>query len=827
MALFVAVSGAALIGTLQTSGPVYGSIKLPFQSNPWTTELNVSISRVAYITQPSQWLFNADNHSVKQAYSDSTAWVTNNSGYQFFTWNSTTSTAPNPASLNFNMSSYMGSSVKYMFLSSRFAVNGTGTTAYIEMSESSQTAAPAGATDNALNSAATAANNVIIIKLTEHNATTYVPTVNYYAENTKGYQNYTTYSFSANISSLQFYDFMINAQSTGTVVSIMNGTGSVVDTSSTLYPVLDGNLTKVEYASYVIVAAASTTGDMGILNYAYMVDHNSVVYSSSVATAGVASALSESIAPFDPGASQGNFTQSPNATNSYSSTSMSSSDFTSIVNSSSNASRQSSLINTAYLPSANQTQVLPTQALTSIRTNESVPSTVTANLYLTSWTQKSINASITSFLQSYIGNRISVPANDVFIISYLVDAKSFNTNFSSATMTQVGDYIYNAAPGILQSDHLSLVDTQSGAIAAGAAIGDFWTPNGPVAPEIINTGMMLNPYTGAQYSSAIAAGFPAGSYIGVASVVVPGQAPFYGFAADGSPIFGAAFNPFGLSGAASAVGNFFQSGAKAISNSVKPIGSIPADIYTIKQSSGNAVGPDLTSFAHDLSKATNSVMPFLGGVEGQVSTSVGGTISHTLSGVSNGLASFRSGAAGAIAAGVRNIHQQVFSIGATMGHIGTNITHGIYATNKAFVSDANAVISPITSSVKNIPGVLNSTAQVIGKTVVAPAESMFASANKLGSQILTEGQNALDTVGNGYFRLVNGTLNYGANAFGAIGHAVTSPFTFFGSMASSITHILLYVAIGGVVIVLIIVGLYVFTHDGKHRGRRKSGSRKR
>ncbi|MBX8632705.1 MAG: hypothetical protein J9259_09380 [Thermoplasmata archaeon YP2-bin.285] len=827
VALFVIVSGAALIGTLQKSGPVYGSIKLPFQSNPWTTELNVSISRVAYITQPPQWQFSASNHSVKQAYKDSTAWVTNNSGYQFFVWNSTTSTAPSPASLNFNVSSYIGSSVKYMFLASRFAVNGTGATAYIEMSESSQTAAPAGAADNALNSAATAANNVIIIALTEHNASTYVPTVDYYAENSKGYQNYTTYTFGTNISSLQFYDFMINAQPGGTVVSIMNGTGSVVDTSSTLYPVLDGNLTKVAYASYVIVAAASTAGDMGILNYAYLVDHNSIVYSSSVATAGVASALTESIAPFDPGASQGNFTQQPNATNSYSSTAISSSDFTSIVNSSSNASRQSSLINPAYLPAANQTEVLPTQALTSMRTNSSVPSTVTANLYLTSWTQKSINASIMSFLQGYIGSRISVPANDVFIISYLVDAKSFNTNFSSATMKQVGDYIYNAAPGILQSNHLSLVDVQSGAIAAGAAIGDFWTPHGPVAPEIISPGMMLNPYTGAVYSSAIAAGFPAGSYIGAASVVVPGQAPFYGFAADGAPIFGASFNPFGLSGAASAVGSFLQSGAKAISNAVKPVSSLPTDIYTIKQSAGSAIGSDLTSFAHDMSQATNSVMPFLGGVEGQVSTSVGGTISHTLSGVSNGLASFRSGAAGAIAAGVSDIHQQVFSIGATVSHLGANATHGLYTTAKSFVSDANAVISPIVTSVKNIPGALNSTAQVIGKTVLAAGQSMFSSASKLGSQILTEGQNALDTVGNGFVKLTNGSLQWEANAFGAIGHALSSPFTFFGSMSSSITHILLYVAIGGVVIVIIIVGLYVFTHDGKSKGRRKSSSKSR
>ena len=285
VALFIATAGAALFGTHEKAGPVYGSIKLPFQSNPWTTELNVSISRVAYITQPAQWQFHASNHSVKQSYVDSTAWVTNNSNYQFFVWNKTGTTAPSAASLNFNTASYMGSSIKYAFLDSRFAVNGTGTTAYIELSESSQTSAPAGATNNALNSAATAANNVVVITLTEHNASTYVPSVGYYAENAKGYQNWTTVTLNTNVSSLQFYDYMINVQSSGTVVSIMNGTGAIVDTSSTLSPVLDGNISKVSYVSYVIAAAASTAGDMGILNYAYLVDQNSVVYSSSVATA--------------------------------------------------------------------------------------------------------------------------------------------------------------------------------------------------------------------------------------------------------------------------------------------------------------------------------------------------------------------------------------------------------------------------------------------------------------------------------------------------------------------------------------------------------------
>ena len=820
----IAVAGAAALGG--GHGPEYAAINLPFSSNPWTTKLNVSISRVSYITEPSQWIFSAANHTVKPKYTDSTAWVTNNSGYQFAIWNSTTSTAPSPAVFNFTVGSSLGSTVSYIFTDTRAAVNGTGATSYIEVSESGQSAAPTGSALNSPNSAATAKQNIIFVQLTEHNATTYVPTVGYYASNSKGYQNYTTYSFAENISSLQMYDFLFNIQKTYAVVSIMNGTGAIVDTSGNLYPVLSGNLSKVEYLTDILAPAASTAGDMMILDYSYLVDNSPIVYAPSVAVAGVASSFASTIAPFDPGTARSNFTQNANASNSYSSTTVASSDFPTIVNSSSNATKTSSLISPSLLPSANQTQVLSSQALAKPRTTSALPGSVSTTLYLTSWTRAGINESIRSFLQGYIGGKINVPADDVQIVSYLIDYEGFDINFSASTMSQVGDYIYNAVPGILQSNHLSLVNTQTSAIVAGAAIGNFWSLGGPIAPAVVN-GMIENPLTGTIYGSPMAAGFPAGSYIMGGSIVVPGQAVFYGFAADGLPIFSASFNPFGaLSGAASSVASFFQSAGSTVANSATTVAqSANSGLYAIKQVTGSAVGSDLNNFATQTEQAVNSVMPFMGGALGQVSTDVSGTLSHSLSGVGNGLASFRSSAAGAIAAGVSHINQGILSLGTTMSHVGTNITRGVYSTAGTFTKDANAVISPLVTTVKNLPGDINATAYKIGSTSLAVGESLWSAADKLGSEIQTGGQNALNAIGNSFSKLANGSYNWMVNPFGAIANALTSPFSFMGTMATSVAHILEIVAVAGAAIVIVIVAVWYFTHDGKRRKSR--GTRRR
>ena len=815
----IAVAGVAALGT-QGHGPEYATITLPFSSNPWTTKLNVSISRVAYITQPSEWNYSVGGKTLPK-YTDSTAWVTNNSGYQFVAWNSTTSSAPNPALLNFSVGSSLGSTISYIFTDSRVAVNGTGTTLYMEISQSGQTAVPAGSTNNALSSAANYKQNIVVFQLTEHNNTSYTPSFSYYAWNSKTYQNYTTYTFTANVTSLDFYDFMVNMQPTGTVASVMNGTGSIVARSPTLYPVLDGNLSKVGFLTYITSAAASTAGDMSILNYAYLVDNSPITYAPSVQVAGAASSFSTEVAPFDPGATSSNYTQASNSSSAYSSTTMNSDDFQSVVNSSSNATQTSSRINTNLLPSRNQTQVLSTQALTQLRASTGLPGQVTTNLYVNTWTQKGINASIVSFLKSYVGSKIGVPAGDVTIVSYLVDAEAFDLKFSPATMTQVGDYIYNSVPGILQKDHLSLVNTQTNAVVAGASIGMFWTASGAVAPAIAGQ-FVENPATGVWYDSVAAAGFPGGSYIAGASIVVPGQATFYGFAADGLPIFASTFNPFGLGGAATAVRNFFTSGASAISNAVtQATTTASSSLYAIKASAAATVGTDISQFSNDTAQAVNSVMPFLGGVSSNIGTAVSGTITHTLGGVASGLASFKSSAAGDIAAGVSNVQQGIYSLGADTSRLGASFQHAAYNTLGTLTKDSSAVLSPIVTTVKNLPGQIKNDSLSVFKSTVAVGASLYSAASKLGSTIQTEGQAALNTIGNTFSRLSNSTASWGLNAFGNM-LASLNPLNLIGGMMNSTVHILEIAAIGIGIIVLILIGIFLFR---RHEKKPKSRSR--
>ena len=272
---------ASVMGVLFPGHPAeLKTIAMPaafLSTAPLTTNLNVTVGRVAYITQPTEWLYSANSPQPASFVNPTTSWTLNNSGYLFMVNNSTSTTAPSPEVANFPVASDLGSTVSYIFIDSRVAVNGSGETAYIVISELSQAGAPS-TTANTLSTSAGAAQNIIFIEISN-----YAVSVGYYASvlggNGKYYQNYTSYSFSGiSLMPLWFYDFYVNIQPTGTYVSIVNATGTVIATSPQLSPVLEGNLSKVAYISYVHAPAASSSGDMLILDYAYLVDHNAVSY---------------------------------------------------------------------------------------------------------------------------------------------------------------------------------------------------------------------------------------------------------------------------------------------------------------------------------------------------------------------------------------------------------------------------------------------------------------------------------------------------------------------------------------------------------------------
>jgi len=820
---------ASAMGVLFSGHPTeLKTIAMPaslLNTNPVNTNLNVTIGRVAYITQPTEWLYSANSPQPASFVNPTSSWTLNNSGYLFMVNNSTSTTAPSPEVANFPVASDLGSAISYIFTDSRVAVNGTGETAYIVISESAQTGAPS-TTSNTVSTSAGAAQNMIFVEISN-----YAVTVGYYASvlggNGKYYQNYTSYSFSTTLMPLWFYDFYVNIQPTGTYVSVVNATGSVIATSPQLSPVVEGNLSKIAYISYIHAPAASSSGDMLVLDYAYLVDHN--VAPASAILSGAMVNMPSIVAPFDPNATAANYTTNPNATDSYPSVNMSTSDFTSVTPSSSNAAQTSSLINPTYLPLANATTICAQNQTTALRTTAENATTITASLYVTTWTPQGINNAIVSYLQNYIGGQIGVMPSQISIISYLVTDIGFDMNFSSSTATMIQDYIYNSAPGIMQADGISLVNTTTGAVAAGADIGMFMNlATGEVAYPEIQGNEIINPLTGAIYYSPELAGFPVGSTIMQGTIYVPGQYQFYGFAADGAPIFAAGWNPFaGLSGAAAAVANFFHGAASTVNNAIAKI------VSPVTQYVEHATQP-INRFTNDLSKAVGGVMPFLGGAATDISKNIGGTLSHVLGGVGSGLASIRNSVVGALATGVTDVKNTIYHLGSTIHNdlMGLKtLPGGVWNTLGKFRSDIGAVISPIGTALRNLPGRL-------GGALTSIANGIKNGLVSVGTTIANAGKNVLNTVGNSISTAANGVANWAGNAFGQMtsgfmnstmgilgGSIKGSILSFFSGLSSTLGHYIVPILVGGVLIILLIA--FVVIHDKKHHRKNKNEQRKR
>ncbi len=829
MAVLIATIG---VGSYASAQPVTTELSLPsIVGNPANVTLNVTLSQISYITQPTQWL--ESNISQEKAYyTNSTNWVVPNSGYEFIVNNSTTSTAPSNSAINFPVASSLGSTINYMFADSRLSFNGTGETDYYILSESNWTTAPS-ASNNVKSASAGASQNAIDVIIAKNNATTVTVSVGYFAWDSAGYQNYTIYSFSSlYLNDLQWYDFMIYVQSTGTTVSIMNATGSVIATSSILTPVLDGNFTKISTVSYIASFAASTAGDMLILDYAYIVDHNTYQTASPSVLVGAIgqSNTSIAIAPFDPGATpQSSYTQNPNASGNYLSTNVSLSDFSSITNSSTVAAINSGKINTSLAPAANSTLALSPAVMTDVRTASYLPTSITTNLYVTTWTAAGINTAIVQYLQGTIGAMIGVVPNYVNIISYTTTAMGLNIVLSNSTMTTVGNYLDNAIPGLLSANNLALENSQTGALQAGAMAGYFWNNGAIAAPILKSNGAVENPLTGIWYSNILQAGFPVGSYISAGSIVVP-QWQFLGFAADGQPIFSGVaslWNPIStLSGAASAVNNFFHSAASTITNAIKPVSSAISSTASkiVSPIAGTSITNAISNFATDVEKTGTQVMPFLGGAVGTIAKDIGGTVSHTLSGVQSGLADVKSSVTGAVLAGVNDVKQDVSKIGTSVS-AGGNV---IYNTLGKAVSTVKGVISPIVTSVKNLPTEIVNGVQTLAKGATGFGESIASDAKNLGISIQNGTKNVLDTIGNTITGAGKAVKNTFGNITSAIVGAVGAPFSFIAGVSNNVAHIIEYAAIGVVVVVLVIVALYYFGEIGsrKSKGKHKSSSHK-
>ena len=840
VAAMVVTSAAFLADPPRVSHEEWTAINLSFGSNPLSQQLEIQFARVSYIDQPTQ--FNTSGFGGASLASNG-SFVTNSSGYGILQFNSTTG---NNGIAVYPLGAFLGANVSYAFVNQRVALNGTGTTWTLELSEDKTNTAPPGS-GNVSNSAAGSGQNALWLQAT-YSSGNYSFSVNDWEEKPGGFQTLTTVSFPSNdeLPPLQFFEVYVYAQKLQTIVSLVNTTNAQVIGSETIHPVLDGNLSKIGYLSDVLSMASGTDAAM-ILDTTYFVDHNAFVGApgaqgaTSVRPLVAGTFTSVRAAPFDPAvATNANYTHGADGLNSYSNVNASLSAFSSVLNSSNPASETSSALDTGLLlnGTTSSTVAFANQSLTTLRAvSENSGVQATSTLYLTTWSPQTIQSQIHSFLTSYISARTGVAAADVEIQGYLISNVTVQTTFSSQAATTIHDYLASAIPGLLAAHNLALVNQTTGAIDAGADIGEFMDlATGAVyAGRTGATGGVFDPVTHHWYSSAEAAGFPSGSGVSLSGAIyVPGQADFLGWTATGTPEFG----PGGcfivclpsvgssLSGAASAVSNFFGGAASSVSNAVGTVSStVTNDVIKPVAGSTSSLGSDFSGFANDVSKAASNVMPFFGGTLQNVGSSVTGTITHGLSSISGSIASAASGAAGAILSGVNSVGNTIWHLGGAAGSAIASGANAVVNTLGKAVNTAGAVLSPFFSSVANLPGTIYNAAATAGKGLWS-----------LGSGIASAGMSALDSVGHTIEQGLGGAWSSITNAFGSLGSDIVNglsglfsalnPFNWLSGLGGSISQLLTVIIIVVVVIVAVLAIVLVLRHRrGRSSGRQVGRSR--
>jgi hypothetical protein len=831
----VATGAIAVTQPSPRVGEEWSAISLNFGSNPLTNDLNVSFSRVAYLSQPTQW--NTTGFTNATLSSTGTPWWDNSTSYgtDYGIAQFNSSDTGHYATADYHVGGSLGANVSYIFLDQRFAVNGTDATFGVGISESKLDGSSFPTSGNVTNAGATAAQNVIWLEATNSSGDVYSITVYDWEEKKGGYQTVTNYALSPAITlqPLEFYDVYVYAQPLQTVVSIVNTTdGAVLGSTAAMHPVLDGNLTSTAYLSDEVYSAGAT--DAMILDTSWLADHNTytnepgdAITSGGLAPMEVGEVSPQDVDPFDPGAASTYSPPiSPSGTNSYSSTTVALDDFPTVENASTQDMMSASLLNASDLVPVNgigsaikdfnntvPSTVTADQALTTWRAQgEDTSDSSSVDLYDTSWSVSQINGGIHSFLQSYVSARTGVPAADITIPSYFINSISVDTTFSDQAASTIHDYLAESIPSYLSDANLDLVNTTTGAVEAGAAIGSFQNlVTGEIYPAQAHTNALgvqsvYDPVTHQTYASASAAGFPSGSgFTAAGAIFVPDQLQFLGWNAQGQPEFGGCFivcvsNPFSsaLSGAAKAVSDFASSASNTISNSLSSI-SKTVDDAVIKPASGT-VSSDVATLGSDVSKAVSQVMPALGGTLANVASDVSGTVTHTLSGVSSGIASVTSATAGAILGGAKSVATAMYNVGAEAGSA-VETAAGDVAKGAAIVG--NTVGKTLTTAA----GVISNTFLSVGNA-----------AAKAGSEALSAIGGALSSVGSTLSKIGSTVLDAIEAPFKALG----SLFSFPAALSSGISAILEYVIIGIVVVVVVLLLVYFVVL----RRRKRSGSGK-
>ena len=810
--------------------------------------LNVTFSDMNYITQPPQYAVYRGGYNLSKT---GTSFIgakgieitngSDGSTYQTLYHDGATYTAANFSQVAYNFSKDKGSEA-YAFSEARLAYNGTSTESYnYVLSAVGQTGLPT-------TSSTVVKGNAVNMTWINIAPGTGTATLNYYkvGAGTGGsaYRNATSASFTdkngfnGKLHNLTFYlySMYITTDKTNTYVnaSISNtANGTILATASVSMAKAYLNLSTLNVTSFQASMEKQYSGFM--MDWMYVATHNT--YSS--ATAAVSPALqadsslspmvsgsasfvntgSSAYAPFDPSASNNTqYNQAPNSTAVHVNTNVGSKDFTGGVIASNNSTvLHALLLNTSVAKtnfkagnqSLNSTSGFQTIAITPQNNN-----VVNANIHIAVWNSTGIHNAIMGFLKNYSAIKatedtgIVTNSTDITIMGYTIGSVQLSTNMSAGDASSVRNYFDNNMASVMKADNISLVDTNTTAIVAGAFAGDFYYAGAAYVPLVQGT-TIINPLTGQSFDSLQAAGFASGAFISGGAVIVP-QATILGWS-DGTPIFASGFS-FGslfstLSSAGQGVANWFGNGAHSISNGigtaihsgtnyvVKPISS---DVSTATK--------NFNSFYSDIGNLSNSIVPTIGAIPGDIKTQISnglGPIAGAVSKVSSQLGSFKQGIITSVASGYSGLKTNIYELGNST----SNSIASLKNTVGKYVAQDQAAISSLYTAMANIPGEI--------KTDTTSLAAGFYNASK------TDMSTLLNTAGAYYTGLTGKFLNATQSAYGSISSKIVglgntiqsgagSAWSMITSFGAKVGYILEIVGITIAMVVIIGLVLYFF-----------------
>lgn len=783
--------------------------------------LNITFSGVTYSTVAPAFEVSRGNYNINAVWTGSStkgAVNVTNSTYLVMQQNSSTAGS---AQVQYNLSKLTGRS--YFFMEAKVAANLTNLGGIsIVLSDKGVSSYLASAKGTGI------AAGTVVINIPSTGALTSTANESSTATSTG------TNSGTTTLKALQFYDITAYAYQNKTAenvaIALIDPANGAVLGTSVMNGVSGVNFTKLNYTAFQF-DGGSAFGSALILDWSYFVfSGTSSLATSSVDFWNAASPFimgsapdvssSFSVAPFDP-ASTNNTTykQAPNSTNVNLNTNVGINDFgnRTILSNQTAALLSEGAYNITSKTdfgigkntSANSTAMMANLTLNKENTNS-----FTADIHVSTFNASGISAAVMSFLKNYTANLATINTGIAYtytnmtIISYMVSNIQTITTLSSADASAVRDYFDNAFPGILSANNLSLVDTNTSTIVAGAFAGDFYYQGMAVVPEVQN-GMIINPLTGQEFPSLSAAGFSSGAYISGGVVVVP-QLQIIGYSM-GTPIFAAGFS-FGslfggLTSAGSSIASYLGNGLSDISGAIGSVSKTATNyvvkpIETATSSTASVISNNINNFKTQISNLESSIVPAIGTVTNNVESSIKGAlgpISGAVSDLSSSLASAKNGIVAAVAAGASGLKSDIYTLG---GQISSG-TQGIINTLGAKISQTDAVLSTMFTELKTLPGTLSTDVQSV--------------ASGLKTSILS----GLDSVGNTITQTVSGTVNSVKNAFSSVSNTITGAggflknglsqaFSFITSFGAKLGYVLEIAGITIAVVAIVGIVLYIY-----------------